>query len=52
MSDFLAAHWGALLVGAMAFIKIVVDLTVTEKDNKIFGYIDDFISFFLFKKKK
>jgi len=52
MSEFLAAHWGVLLVSLMAFVKIIVDLTATEKDNKIFGYIDSFISYFLIKKKK
>ena len=52
MNNFILENWIALLIGALAFVKIIVDLTATEKDNKIFGYIDSFISYFLIKKKK
>jgi hypothetical protein len=40
MLDFIVANWGELLIAAMAFIKVVVNLTPTEKDNQVFGYID------------
>ena len=33
-------NWAALLLGAMAFVKIVVNLTPTEADNQVFGYLD------------
>jgi len=52
MIEFITSNWGALLVAIMAFAKIVVNLTPTEKDNKIFGYIDDFVNFFIKDKRK
>tara|TARA_R110000851_G_scaffold142535_1_gene281165 strand:- start:309 stop:467 length:159 start_codon:yes stop_codon:yes gene_type:complete len=52
MSNFILENWIALLIGALAFIKIIVNLTPTEKDNKIFGYIDDLVNFFIKDKKK
>jgi hypothetical protein len=47
MIDFIAQNWGELLIGLMAFGKIVVNLTPTEKDNKVFGWIDDLINYFI-----
>ena len=47
MIDILAENWAELLIGLMAFLKILVNLTPTEKDNKIFGYIDDLINYFI-----
>ena len=52
MIEFLTSNWIAILIGALAFIKIIVNLTPTEKDNKIFGYIDDIVNFFIKDKKK
>ena len=40
MVDFILANWAALLLGLMAFAKVVVNLTPTTKDNMIFGYVD------------
>ena len=51
MSNFILENWGELFFGLLAFIKIVVNLTPTEKDNKIFAYIDDFVNF-IFKDRK
>ena len=36
-------NWLELLVGIMAFAKVVTNLTPTEKDNKIFGWLDTMI---------
>jgi|TARA_R110000824_G_scaffold3139_2_gene14500 hypothetical protein len=47
MIEFLAENWGELLIGVMAFGKIVVNLTPTETDNKVFGWIDDLINYFI-----
>ncbi len=47
MIDFIAQNWGELLIGLMAFGKIVVNLTPTEKDNKVFGWVDDLINYFI-----
>jgi len=40
MTDFIFSNWLELLVGLMAFIKIVINLTPTEDDNKVFSWID------------
>ena len=40
MLDFLIQNWAELLIAVMAFAKVVVNLTPTETDNQIFGYID------------
>ena len=38
--DFILEHWAELLIGLMAFVKIIVNLTPTESDNAVFGYLD------------
>ena len=38
--EFITQNWIELLIGLMAFIKIVVNLTPTEKDNNVFSYLD------------
>lgn len=43
-SNFFLENWAALLLAAMAFAKVVVNLTPTETDNQIFGYIDVLIT--------
>jgi len=40
MIDFILQNWAALLIGALAAAKVVVNLTPTETDNKVFGYLD------------
>jgi len=44
MLDFLLSHWAELLIGVMAFLKIVVNITPTNTDNQIFGYLDMLIT--------
>jgi hypothetical protein len=44
MTDFISEFWIELLIAAMAFIKVVVNLTPTEKDNEIFGLLDTIIN--------
>lgn len=44
MMDFILNNWAELLIGLMAFVKVVVNLTPTEKDNQIFGYLDSLIN--------
>jgi len=45
-------NWLELLLGLMAFAKIVVNLTPSEKDNKIFDWIDKLIDVFIPNLKK
>jgi len=40
MIDFITEYWAELLLALMAFAKVVVNLTPTESDNAVFGYID------------
>jgi len=44
MIDFITEFWAELLLAAMAFAKVVVNLTPTEKDNEIFGLLDTIIN--------
>lgn len=44
MSDFFTENWLELTIAFMAFIKVVVNLTPTEKDNEIFGLLDTIIN--------
>ena len=52
--DFISQNWLELLVGLMAFLKVVTNLTPTEKDNKIFGWLDSVIDAVIpnYKNKK
>ena len=42
--EFIIENWAALLIGALAFLKVVVNLTPTNQDNQIFGYLDILIT--------
>tara|TARA_R100000900_G_scaffold8157_3_gene8037 strand:- start:4258 stop:4428 length:171 start_codon:yes stop_codon:yes gene_type:complete len=39
-ASFFLENWASLLIALLAFAKVVVNLTPTEADNQIFGYID------------
>tara|TARA_R100001369_G_scaffold83684_1_gene116120 strand:+ start:15408 stop:15608 length:201 start_codon:yes stop_codon:yes gene_type:complete len=42
--EFIIENWAVLLIGVLAFLKIIVNLTPTTKDNQIFGYLDVLIT--------
>lgn len=44
LMDFLLDNLAELVIAVLAFIKVVVNLTPTEKDNQVFGYIDALIN--------
>tara|TARA_R110001592_G_scaffold165959_1_gene400617 strand:- start:8230 stop:8442 length:213 start_codon:yes stop_codon:yes gene_type:complete len=44
MVDFILENWAELLFAFMAALKVVVNLTPTEKDNQIFGWLDTIIN--------
>ena len=52
MMDFILDNWGELLIGAMAFIKIIVNITPTEKDNMVFGWLDSLVNMIVSDRKK
>ena len=47
MIDFMTTNWGELVIGLLAFIKVIVNLTPTEKDNKVFSKLDDLVNLFI-----
>lgn len=44
MWDFIINNWGELAIGLLAFIKVIVNLTPTETDNKVFGWLDTLVN--------
>ncbi|QDP57709.1 MAG: hypothetical protein Unbinned6486contig1001_24 [Prokaryotic dsDNA virus sp.] len=52
MNDFITQNWGELLISFMAFLKVVVNLTPTEKDNQVFAKLDNLINYFIKDKIK
>ncbi len=52
MIEIITENWAELLIGLLAFIKVVVNITPTEKDNQIFGKIDSLINYFVKDKLK
>lgn len=52
MIEFIVSNWGEVLIATMAFAKVIVNLTPTEKDNAIFEKLDNVINFFIKDKLK
>lgn len=52
MIDFIIANWGELVIGLLAFAKIIVNLTPTETDNQIFGWLDSLINMIIADRRK
>lgn len=50
--DFLKENWGELLIALFAFAKVIVNLTPTESDNKVFVFLDNLISWIIPNLKK
>ena len=44
IGDFIKTNWAVLIFPFLAFIKVIVNLTPTEKDNKVFGMLDTLIN--------
>ena len=44
MIDFIQANFLELLIAFLALVKVVVNLTPTDKDNQVFSYIDKIIN--------
>ena len=52
MIQFITENWVALTVAILALFKVIVNLTPTEKDNQVFGWIDTLINSIIPDKKK
>tara|TARA_R100001198_G_scaffold57189_1_gene32720 strand:+ start:263 stop:424 length:162 start_codon:yes stop_codon:yes gene_type:complete len=44
MIDFIVENWIALTIGVMALLKVIVNLTPSDSDNAVFGYLDILIT--------
>lgn len=42
--NFILSNWAALIIAFLAFLKVIVNLTPTKSDNKVFSLIDTFIN--------
>lgn len=45
--NFLLANGAELLLAILAVARIIVRITPSITDNKVFGYLDDLIAFFI-----
>ena len=52
MVEFLTVNWGELLIAVMALAKVIVNLTPTETDNKVFGWLDSIITYVIGDNRK
>ena len=50
--NFLLENWAELLIALMALAKVVVNLTPTETDNRIFGWVDTLINNVITDRRK
>lgn len=51
MFEFFTDNWGELTLAALALVKVVVNLTPTEKDNQVFAYLDSLVNMIIEDKK-
>ena len=52
MGELIQTYWAEILLGLMAFIKIVVNITPTKADNKVFGWFDILINAIVSDRRK
>lgn len=52
MGELVQNYWAEILLGFMAFLKLIVNITPTKKDNMIFGWIDVLINAIVADRKK
>ena len=52
MTDFIIENWAALLIGVLALAKVIVNLTPTESDNKVFSWFDILINAIISDRRK
>lgn len=45
--DLFSGYWAELLLGIMAVVKILVRITPTLKDDKVFGWLDKLIEYII-----
>ena len=49
--EMILENWSELVLALMVVVKVIVNVTPTEKDNKVFSYVDDFINYIIKDRK-
>jgi hypothetical protein len=52
MGELIQTYWAEIVLALMAFVKVIVNLTPTEADNKVFGWLDTLISAIVADRRK
>lgn len=52
MGELIQTYWAEILLAIMAFVKVIVNLTPTQADNKVFGWLDTLISAIVSDRRK
>ena len=52
MGELIQTYWAEILLAIMAFVKVIVNLTPTDADNKVFGWLDTLISAIVNDRRK
>ncbi len=52
MGELIQTYWAEIVLALMAFVKVIVNLTPTEADNKVFGWLDTLISAIVNDRRK
>ena len=49
---FITENWGELTLAVLAILKVIVNLTPSERDNQVFGYLDVLINLIIADRRK
>ena len=52
MGELIQTYWAEIALALMAFVKVIVNLTPTEADNKVFGWLDTLINAIVAERRK
>ena len=52
MGELIQTYWAEIVLALMAFVKVIVNLTPTEADNKVFGWLDTLINAIVSDRRK
>ncbi len=52
MGELIQTYWAEIALALMAFVKVIVNLTPTEADNKVFGWLDTLINAIVSDRRK
>jgi hypothetical protein len=52
MGELIQTYWAEVVLALMAFVKVIVNLTPTEADNKVFGWLDTLINAIVNDRRK